>query len=267
MEISVIRIDNICSGYTNENVIENISFDIKSGELVGILGSNGSGKSTLVKAICNILPHSGSVIIDEQRIEDISIPQIASLISYVPQKSGLNIDISVFDVVMMGFNSRLKLFEKPDKYMAIKATEVIELLGLKEKIHSNYLDLSEGQKQLTILARALVSDGKFIVMDEPESALDFNIRYNIIKIIKDWINNEVRAGLIILHDVNLALNNCDKLILLKDKSVINCIDLRNDSIDSIEEKLKIIYGDITISTVKGKNGKENLVMLFEPERI
>lgn len=263
----MIKINNISAGYNKEKIIDNISFEIKEGELVGVLGANGSGKSTFAKAICNILPHSGNVLINDQIIEDLNIRNIANYISYIPQHSGLTIDISVFDVVMMGFNSKLKLFEKPHNDMENKALNIIKLIGLGDKINSNYMMLSEGQKQMTILARALVSDAKFLVMDEPESALDFNVRYKMINIIKKWVCKDNRASLIILHDVMLALNNCDKLFLLKDKNIISVVDLHNESVNSIEEKLKMIYGDISLNKLKNKMGNDKYVIVFDSEDI
>lgn len=263
--MSLIKIENISAGYTKENIIENISFEINESELVGILGANGSGKSTLLKAICNILPHNGNVLINDNVIENLKISRVANLISYVPQKSGIGIDISVLDVVKMGFNPQLKLFDKPSETMEEEARNIIDLLGLIDKIDANYMTLSEGQKQLTILARALVGNGIFIVMDEPESALDFNVRINTVKTIKERINSSNRAGLIILHDVMLALNNCDKLILLKDKSIAAIIDMYSDSINEMEDKLKQIYGEISLSKVKNKSGNDNFIMLFESE--
>lgn len=263
--MSLIKVENISTGYTKEKIIENISFSIESGELIGVLGENGSGKSTLAKAVCNILPHTGKTIINNSVAEDLKISQIARIISYIPQHSGINIDISVFDVVMMGFNSQLNIFEKPSSDMKNKALEVMTLLGLGDKLYTNYMLLSEGQKQLTILARALVNDNTFLVMDEPESALDFNVRYNMMKIIKDRIKSTNCACMIILHDVMLALNNCDRILLLKDKHIIDIIDLNNDSLKTAENKLKLIYGDISLLKVNSNNGKDNVVMLFNSE--
>lgn len=265
--MSLIKIGNISAGYKKENVIENITIEIKQGELVGVLGSNGSGKSTLAKAVCNILPHSGNVILDGQMIEKLRISQIAKIISYVPQHSGIGIDISVLDVVMMGFNSSLRLFERPNKSMMDQAKTIINELGLSEKADTNYMTLSEGQKQLVVLARALVGEGRFLVMDEPESALDFNIRYRIMKIVKKWIAEKSRAGLVILHDTMLALNNCDRLVLIKNKKIVGEIDLHNDTIEAMEDKLKLIYGDIRLLKVNGENTKDNLIMVFDSEDI
>ncbi|MDO4187361.1 MAG: ABC transporter ATP-binding protein [Lachnospiraceae bacterium] len=265
--MSLIRVLNISVGYSKENILENISFEIKEGELLGVIGENGCGKSTLAKAICNVLPHSGEVYIDEEKNEDLKFSQIAQNISYVPQHSGLGIDISVLDVVMMGFNSRLKTFENPSLAMRSEAMGIINLLGLSDKAHNNYMELSEGQKQLVVIARALVSNGKLLVMDEPENALDFSVRFEIMNIVKKWIENEKRAGIAILHDIALALNNCDKLILIKDKSISSIIDMHCDTIESMEDKLRMIYGDISIGKVKNKKGKDIFYMVCESEGV
>lgn len=269
--MSLISINNISAGYKNgqvkDNVIEDITFDVDSGELVGILGANGSGKSTLAKAICSIIPHIGDVNINGRLISGLKTNEIAKLISYIPQSSGLSIDISVLDVVLMGFNARLNPLSNPTGEMKDKAKEIIDLVGLSDMLNTNYMVLSEGQKRLVILARALVNEGTFLVMDEPESSLDFNVRYKLMDIIRSWINKESRAGLIILHDVMIALNCCDKLVLLKDKKIVGIVDLHNDTIDSIEEQLKKIFGNISIIKAHGKDGSERLIMIYESEGV
>lgn len=263
--MSLVKVLNLSAGYSKDNVLEDVSFEINEGELLGILGENGSGKSTLVKAVCNVLPHSGEVYLNGVRVEDLSISQVAKGISYIPQHSGISIDISVLDVVMMGFNARLKLLENPSQAMKDDAIEVLKLLGLSELAYKNYIELSEGQKQLTIIARALVSDGKLLVMDEPENALDFGVRTKIMHIAKSWIGNGKRAGLIILHDAVLALNNCDKLILIKDKTIVSTIDVHHDKIEAMEEKLRLIYGNITLGKVKDKSGRDVFYMFCDSE--
>ena len=265
--MSDFSISNITAGYGKEIVIENISFDINEGELIGILGANGSGKSTLVKAICNILSHEGNVTIGGEVVEKLKVANVANLISYIPQHSGISIDISVLDVVMMGYNARLKLLQRPSKGMVSNAKAILTDLGLEEIIDSNYMLLSEGQKQLVILARALVSNGKLLIMDEPESALDFNVRYKMINFVKKWIGAGKRAGLIILHDTMLALNSCDKLILLKDKGILDVIDMHSSSLDDMQKKLSKIYGDISLVRNKDKNGKDHIVMVYDSEEV
>lgn len=265
--MSLVSIKNITTGYGKKNILDNISYDINEGELVGILGANGCGKSTFVKAICNLLPHEGAVDIGENVIEDLKQKDISRLISYIPQHSGISIDISVLDVVMMGFNPKLNLFEYPSKEMKEQAINVLDRVGLSDMIHTNYMHLSEGQKQLVILSRALLNEGTLFVIDELESALDFGIRYHAMKLVRSWINEDSRAGIAIMHDIMLALNTCDKLLLIKDKKIAGIIDIKSDTIEEMEEKLSKIYEDICLTKVKGKSGKEKFVMIHDSEEI
>lgn len=263
----MFKVENLSAGYGKAGIIENISFEINAGELVGVLGANGSGKSTLAKAICNILPHDGKVEVCGQQVEKLSANEVSNLISYISQKSGIGIDISVLDVVLMGFNSRLGLLESPGNEMKNRALAALERVGLSDKADFNYLLLSEGQKQLVIFARALVKDAYFLIMDEPESALDFNVRYKVLDIVKDWVRGEERAGLVILHDTMLALNECDRLILLKDKKIDGVIELKSDTIESMEKKLAQIYGEISLIETQTRGGKRRLVMICDSQGV
>lgn len=265
--MSLVEIKNISAGYSKEMVVENISFEIGQGEIVGLLGVNGSGKSTFVKALCNILSHNGDVIIDGKNTTGLKAKALANLISYIPQHSGISLDMSVLDVVMMGFNPKLKLLENPGKAMKEKASEVLTMVGLGEKLYNNYMMLSEGQKQLVILARALISDGTLLIMDEPESALDFSVRYRMMSIIKGWIKDGGKSGIITLHDTSLALNYCDRLILLKDKKIAGIIDTKSDTIEEIESKLNMIYGQVRVIKAKGSSGRDSLVMIYDSEEV
>ncbi|MCQ2555357.1 MAG: ABC transporter ATP-binding protein [Clostridia bacterium] len=265
--MSFVKFEHITSGYGKGNVIEDITFEIEKGELVGILGINGSGKSTLVKAICNVLPHEGKVTVNNITLEEQTVKDAARMISYIPQKSGVSLDIPVIDVVLMGFNPWLSILEKPGKEMEEKAEEVLKQVGLEDRIHENYMELSVGQKQLVIFARALAREGVLLLMDEPESALDFSVRYRAMEIVRSWIKKGERAGLLILHDISLALNCCDRLVLVNNRKVSDIIDLRRDTAESIEEKLQKIYGSLSLEKIRSKNGKERFVVLYDSEEI
>ena len=91
----------ICAGYSRNRVVHNVSFSLERGCLMGILGANGSGKTTLVKALCGILPHEGTCLLENTELETLTPKQIAKLVSYIPQRSGISIDISALDVVLM----------------------------------------------------------------------------------------------------------------------------------------------------------------------
>ena len=111
--MSTLTVHGVTAGYGRQPVINNISFQLEEGRLLGVIGANGSGKTTLLKALCGILPHEGSCTLNGATLERLSPRQIARLISYIPQRSGVSIDISVLDVVLMGFNPQLSLLEHP----------------------------------------------------------------------------------------------------------------------------------------------------------
>ena len=263
--MSYFSAKEICAGYGRQNIIENVSFQIEDGTLLGIIGANGSGKTTLLKAICGILPHQGNCKLDDTVFEELSAKQLAKLVSYIPQRSGISIDISVLDVVLMGFNPQLGLLEHPTKKMKDAAREALHLVGLTQNEETNYLHLSEGQKQLCIFVRTLVSESKLLLLDEPESALDFRFRHQILALLRNWIESQKSSAVVTLHDPALALNFCDKLLLLSEGRVLGIIEPKTDSLDKMEQMLSIIYGNISLQRCKNRKGEEQIVMLREDQ--
>ena len=261
--MSFFTTKNISAGYGKDPIIKDISFEIKESSLVGILGANGSGKTTLLKAICGILPHVGVCTLEGCELEKLSSKQIANLISYIPQKSGISIDISALDVVLMGFNPKLHLLEYPNQEMKKIALEALKEVDLIEKAEKNFMHLSEGQKQLCILARTIVASSRLLLLDEPESALDFNYRYRMLSLIKNYTKKNQSSAFVTLHDPSLALNYCDSLILLSDGQIIGEIYPGSDTIDKMEEMLSIIYGKVSLQYAVRKNGCRQLVLLNE----
>lgn len=261
--MSHMSANGICAGYGKQNVIENISFQLEEGTLMGIIGANGSGKTTLLKALCGILPHQGTCTLDKTVLEELTPKQIAKLVSYIPQRSGISIDISVLDVVLMGFNPRLGLLEHPTRKMKDIAMQALAQVGLAGHEERNYLHLSEGQKQLCILARTLVSDSKLLLLDEPESALDFRFRNQMLSLLRSWVASEKRSAVVTLHDPALALNFCDTLLLLSNGGVLGSIEPKTDSLDKMEQMLSMIYGPISLQRCHNRKGEAQIVMLRE----
>ena len=265
--MSLLSVKNLSAGYGKTPVLKDISFEIAQGELVGILGANGSGKSTLINAICKLQSSGGTVLLAGASLNERKAYDLAKDISYVPQKSGIEIDISVLDVVLMGFHSRLKLFAAPTEAMREEARAALEEVGLLQKADCNYRLLSEGQKQLVILARAYVGQGRLLIMDEPERALDITVRNRMMQLTRRRIQQREGAGLVALHDISLALNACDRLLLLKDGYIVQIIDLHSDTFEQMEEKLSVLFGAVRLQKVDGKNGKAHLVMVCDSEDV
>ena len=264
--MSLFTANALTAGYGGRTIIEQISFSVDAGCVMGILGANGSGKTTLLKGICGILPHTGSCTLDEVVLENLSARKLAQLCSYIPQRSGIAIDIPVLDVVLMGYNPRLGLLAQPDAAMRETARQMLAAVGLGDRAEENYLTLSEGQKQLCILARTLVADSRLLLLDEPESALDFRLRYRMLARIKEWTRQKRRAALVALHDPMLALNTCDRLLLLRDGSTVEEICPKTDPLTRMEEMLSALYGAVSLVECRNRQGELHLVMLHEEEK-
>lgn len=264
--MSFFSVRNISAGYGASHIVRNVSFSMENGCVMGILGANGSGKTTLIKAVCGILPHTGTCILDRVELEKLTPRQIAKFVSFIPQRSGISIDISALDVVLMGFNPQLGLLEHPTKAMKDAAIKALAQVGMNGNEQKNYLHLSEGQKQLCILARTIVSGSKLLLLDEPESALDFRYRYQMLDMIRHWANTTKGGSIITLHDPVLALNYCDKLMLLHDGGILDILSPSEDTLDTMEQMLSYLYGPISLQWCLSRRGEKVLIMLKEDER-
>lgn len=261
--MSYISAKEISVGYGRQDILEHVSFELDSGSLLGIIGANGSGKTTLLKALCGILPHKGCISVEGRALEALSPRQLAQLVSYIPQRSGISIDIPVLDVVLMGFNPQLGLLQHPSKDMKAAATDALHRVGLSGKEHENYLHLSEGQKQLCILARTLVSRSRLLLLDEPESALDFQFRHRMLSLLRNWMAEEKSSAIVTLHDPQLALNFCDKLLLLANGAVLGILEPKTDPLEKMEQMLSVVYGPISLQRCLNRRGEAQTVILRE----
>lgn len=263
--MSFFKVSDISSGYNKKNVIRNISFEMDKGEIVGILGLNGSGKTTLLKACCNLLTHTGQCEVEGEVLEQCSSKKVASLCSYLPQKSGISIDITVLEVVLMGFNPELGLLQYPTVAMKKRAMEEIEKVGLAGLENKNYMELSEGQKRLCIFARTLVTDSKMLFLDEPDSSLDLRIRYQLFERLKKMAALKECAILTTLHDINLALQYCDRILILESGEIISNICIRETSVKELEKNLARIFGANKILECDTIDNRIKYVLVKEPD--
>lgn len=261
--MSFFTVEALSAGYGGKHILRDASFRVEAGSLVGILGVNGSGKTTLLKSVCGILPHTGSCMLEDERLEGLTPRHLARLCSYIPQRSGIAIDISALDVVLMGWNPQLGLLERPTRQMREKAMEMLAEVGLSGKEHTNYLHLSEGQKQLCILARTLVAGSKLLLLDEPESALDFHFRYHLLHLLRQWVAQRERAAIVTLHDPMLALNRCDQLLILSGGRVESVLYPGTEDLEVLEKALSGLYGSVSLQRCENRRGQPQLVMLKE----
>lgn len=248
----LLKVEHIRCGYYHREIVHDVTFSVGSGEFCALLGLNGCGKTTLIKAICGFLPtRDGKCYSAGVECSKLNERQRALQISYIPQRGSLISGKTVLEVVLMGFNARLHLLDSPGRSHRQKAMEALTQLGMEHLADQDYGELSEGQKQMVILARTLVQDTPVLLMDEPDSALDFVNRNIVLGKIREILHTQDKAGLITLHDPNFALSYCDSLLLMKDGSIIQRLSLKDTSRADIEDALKKIYGNIRILQHEG----------------
>lgn len=242
----MLEVKDLSVSYANERILDHVSFSLENGTITALLGANGCGKTTLLKALCGIVPYEGQRLLEGRDLRGLNAKETARLIGYIPQRSGISIDLTALEVVLMGFDPQLKLLQQPTRTMEERARKVLLQLGLEE--NADYLTLSEGQKQLCILARTMVSEGKLLLLDEPESALDLQNRYELFALLRGWMGD--RAILAALHDPQLALQMADRLILLKDKKICAVVSPKQDSLETMEQALSWIYGKVRLHKIE-----------------
>lgn len=243
----LLSLQNIHAGYGSREVVQGASLHVSEGEFCALLGLNGCGKTTLLKSACGLLPvRQGSCIVQGQDCTHLNERERARLMAYIPQRGSLITGKTVMEVVLMGFNAHLRLLDSPGERHRQLALETLERLGLAGYAGWDYAHLSEGQKQLIILARAMVQDAPVMLMDEPDSALDFVNRNMVLGKIREILHDQNRAGLITLHDPNFALAYCDRLLLMRDGHIITEVTMHSADRDTIENALCQIYGDIRV---------------------
>ena len=263
--MSFFTVRNLSAGYGKTQVLRDCTFSLQAGEVTAVLAANGAGKTTLLRAVCGILPHGGSCTLDGVRLESLSVRETARRIGYIPQRSGISVDIPVLDVVLMGFHARLGLLGQPDAGMRRAAMEAIAQVGLAGRENENYQTLSEGQRQLCILARTLVTGCCLYVLDEPESALDFRLRHRMLSLLSARVHAAGGAALMALHDPMLALNSCDRILILDGGVITGDFSPNVDPAQDIEAHLRTLYGPLSLMRCRprGRTGAEQWVMLRE----
>lgn len=217
MELEVL---GVRCGYDSVKVLDGVTFRVKEGDFVGVVGPNGSGKSTLLRAVSRVLKISeGTVKLGGKAIDSFSKREIARHVGVVPQNGSVAFPFKVSEVVMMGRSPHLGRFssEGPRDHSvvrrAMERTGTLHLAG-------RFLDeLSSGERQRVILARALAQEPKLLLLDEPTSHLDINYQVGIMDLIKSLNRAEGITVIVVIHDLNLASQYCDSLIMLKDGKV------------------------------------------------
>ncbi|TGA99907.1 ABC transporter ATP-binding protein [Sporolactobacillus shoreae] len=258
----ILNLDRVSCGYGSKVIVEGLSLNVKAGDILCILGPNGAGKTTLFKTILGFLKlKSGEISIDHQDIRTLSRKKLAQMIGYVPQSHTATFPFTVKDVVIMGRTAYLGTLVSPGKEDARIAERNLELLGigyLKDQIYS---EISGGERQMVLIARALTQDPELLIMDEPTSNLDFG---NQVRVLRQIVNLSKRGlGIIMTSHFPDHAFLCSTKVVLMQKNRMFKIGTADQIVT--EENLKEAYGIsvkiISTTDESGQNVKSCVPLL------
>lgn len=212
---SILSLNKVTLGYPGDIVLSDVSFQVRPGEFIGVTGPNGSGKSTLLKGILGVLP----VVLGEIKIFNTphqEIGKIRKKIGYVAQKSKneMNFPALVKEVVMMGLYSQIGWFRLPQKVHWDMVYQSLEQVGMQDLANRPIGDLSGGQHQRVMIARALAAGSELLLLDEPTSAVDISAQQAILEILERLNGNKNITVIMVSHDINEIVHFCSKVLLL-----------------------------------------------------
>ncbi len=210
-----LEVRGVSFRYGSITALDGVEMRVNGGEVVSLVGPNGSGKSTLLKCIDNILrPKSGVVLVDEKDISKLGLKDISKIMGYVPQTSVKTVfPFTVFDMVLMGRKPYIswKVGKRDREIVA----ETLAFLGLSELSLRYGSELSGGEQQKVLLARALAQEPQVLLLDEPTSNLDIRHQLEVLEAIGQMTKEKSLAVVMAIHDLNLAARFSDKMLMLK----------------------------------------------------
>ncbi len=202
-------------GYEDREILRNISLQLTRGQCLGLVGPNGSGKSTLVRALSRVLPPlAGQVLLEGTDLYRLPARAVARRLAVVPQDTTVPFDFSVRDIVLMGRAPHLGRFgmERPQDYARVE--ECLSLTHATALADRPITSLSGGERQRCMIARALAQEPEILLLDEPTAHLDINHQIEVLDLTRRLTVHQHLATLVVLHDLNLASQYCDSLVLL-----------------------------------------------------
>jgi len=215
VEQVILKIQNVECSYDSAKVLKDINFEVKSGDFVGIIGPNGSGKTTLLRSMSRTLkPRVGTVLLDGKDVFALDAKEVAKNLAVLSQTAAEPLMFTALEVVLMGRTPHLKWLQKEGKkdYAIVKnAMRTTNSWQIADRI---FTELSSGEKQRVMIARALAQTPRVLLLDEPTTHLDINNQVEILNLIKDLSKKGKLTVIAVFHDLNLAAQYCDYLILL-----------------------------------------------------
>lgn len=217
---AIVSVEDLSFSYGNTFKLNSISLNVEAGTVLTLLGPNGCGKTTLLKCINALLkPESGKVIIGGKNAHKLKRWELARLVGYVPQAHVPPFPFSTLDLVLMGRTAHLDFFQQPSKLDRQIAERALSMVGLSHLSHRPYDQLSGGERQLALIARAIAQEPRLLLLDEPTAHLDFKNQFLVLGMVRR-IARENGIGVVMsLHDPNQAIMFSDSVALMKNGSL------------------------------------------------
>lgn len=224
---------------TESPILKEINFFLEPGYIYGILGTNGSGKTSLLKHLLGLLPPGKAVELNGVSLGKIKPNKLAKAFSYVPQNTAVSADFTVEELVMMGRAPHQKRFARPKKADQQAVSKAIRLAGLEQVRSKSALCLSGGEMQRVAVARAIAQQAEWMFLDEPVSSLDLGHQLELMEILKELSKKNQVTVVMVLHDINLAIHYCSKLLFMKSGRLYAAGETESTA---TAETLKEVYG-------------------------
>jgi len=248
-----LQIRDLSFSYGSTQILKDINMELDSSDVLGIVGPNGAGKSTLIRCIDRILvPQQGTVLLDGQEMKQMSSMEIAKKIGYVPQSISNTFPATVFDTVLMGRRPHLGWRSSEEDIDTV--LEVLTMLKIKYLAMRDFNEISGGQQQKVLIARALAQDAEILLLDEPTSNLDIRHQLEVMEILTKLVKKKGLSVMMAIHDLNLASRYSDRIIMLNGGSIRDA----GDPVSVLTaENIQSVYGAEVI--VKHEAGKPYII--------
>ena len=235
-----LEIKDLSFGYGGHEVLRGIDLCVREGEMVSLLGRNGAGKTTLLRLIPAFLKHvHGSIRVDGKDVKDIPLRERASLMAYIPQISRSAFPYPVRTSILMGATNSLSLFRGPGKKDEEKVENVIGLLNIGMIADRNMENISGGERQLVLIARALMQDARLLILDEPTSFLDYSNQLLVLERIGDLVKSGYSC-IYSTHNPELALSHSNRVVVMAGGRIVH------------DDEPKSLVGGSVLSEVYGR---------------
>ncbi|MET1123870.1 MAG: ABC transporter ATP-binding protein [Archaeoglobaceae archaeon] len=242
----MIEIKALSFSYNSKEILKDLCLEIPRGEMVFLLGPNGSGKTTLLKCIAGILKPKGAVLVEKRDLAKLPRSEIAKIFGYVPQRGEIS-HLTVFDVILLGRKPYMGWEPKEEDYKAVE--EVIKIFELENLATRKLTELSGGELQLVLIARAFAQNPRYILLDEPTNNLDIRNQIAVMKLLKMAVREKGMSAVVTTHELNLAANFANRIVMLKNGRIFASggVEVLN------EENIKAVYGvDVEIVRLRGR---------------